>query len=99
MSQVSQDLEDEYLTELKLAHTGKEEKNRGKVFVGGLSWETGEESLREYFERFGEVTDCVIMRDKYTGHPRGFGFVKFLDETVADFVASQPHILDGRQVT
>ncbi|GJQ08300.1 hypothetical protein GpartN1_g91.t1 [Galdieria partita] len=100
MSQLCQSSESQYLIEqeMKLAHSGREDKNRGKVFVGGLSWETGEESLREYFEGFGEVTDCVIMRDKYTGHPRGFGFVTFQDETVADLVAGQPHVLDGRQV-
>lgn len=69
-----------------------------KVFVGGLSWETNEESLREYFARFGAVSDCVIMRDRHTGHPRGFGFVTYDDEAVADRVAAARHELDGRQV-
>ncbi|GJD10320.1 Uncharacterized RNA-binding protein [Galdieria sulphuraria] len=100
MSQVSSSSETQYYTEqeVKLAQSGREEKNRGKVFVGGLSWETGEDSLRAYFEGYGEVADCVIMRDKYTGHPRGFGFVTFQDDSVADLVASLSHILDGRQV-
>lgn len=69
-----------------------------KVFVGGLSWETDEQSLRDYFRRFGAVSDCVIMRDRVTGHPRGFGFVTYDDEEVAERVAAEFHELDGRQV-
>lgn len=69
-----------------------------KIFVGGLSWETGEESLRRYFEQIGTVTDCVIMRDRHTGHPRGFGFVTFADDDAAGAAASRRHDLDGRQV-
>lgn len=69
-----------------------------KVFVGGLSWETDETSLRDYFERYGPVSDCVIMRDRTTGHPRGFGFVTYDDQLVAERVAAEFHELDGRQV-
>lgn len=74
------------------AHAGK------KVFVGGLSWETDEASLRAYFAQFGAVSDCVIMRDRNTGHPRGFGFVTYDLELVADRVAAARHELDGRVV-
>ncbi|CAN8063697.1 unnamed protein product [Agarophyton chilense] len=69
-----------------------------KIFVGGLSWETDEQSLRAYFEQIGTVLDCVIMRDRHTGHPRGFGFVTFADEDAAAAAASRRHDLDGRQV-
>lgn len=69
-----------------------------KVFVGGLSWETDERSLRDYFGRWGLVSDCVIMRDRHTGHPRGFGFVTYEDECAAALVAAARHELDGRQV-
>ncbi|CAN8063393.1 unnamed protein product [Agarophyton chilense] len=69
-----------------------------KVFVGGLSWETDEQSLHDYFARYGSVSDCVIMRDRLTGHPRGFGFVTYDDQLVAERVASEFHELDGRQV-
>lgn len=69
-----------------------------KIFVGGLSWETDEDSLRRYFEQIGKVIDCVIMRDRNTGHPRGFGFVTFADEEAANQAASRRHDLDGRQV-
>lgn len=69
-----------------------------KIFVGGLSWETDEDSLRRYFEQIGPVLDCVIMRDRHTGHPRGFGFVTFADDEAAGTAASRRHDLDGRQV-
>lgn len=70
----------------------------GKIFVGGLSWETNELSMRSYFEQFGKISECVIMRDRATGHPRGFGFVTYVDGAVADRVAIEKHELDGRPV-
>jgi RNA recognition motif-containing protein len=70
----------------------------GKLFVGGISWETDEDRLREYFGRFGEVTEAVIMRDRSTGRARGFGFVVFADATVAERVTIEKHMIDGRMV-
>ena len=78
--------------------SGHQTSSGSKIFVGGLSWETQEASLRRYFETFGEVLDCVIMRDRHTGHPRGFGFVTFADDAVAERAAARRHDLDGRQV-
>ena len=37
-----------------------------KVFIGGLSYETTEESLKSHFEQWGEIVDCVVMRDPNT---------------------------------
>ena len=51
----------------------------GKLFVGGLSWQTTEDGLRFYFEKYGELVDVALMTDKRTGQPRGFGFVSFKD--------------------
>lgn len=51
----------------------------GKVFIGGLSWETTSDSLRYHFEKFGELSDVALMADKRTGQPRGFGFVSYKD--------------------
>ena len=47
-----------------------------KIYVGNLSSETTEEELRQEFEAFGEVTSVDIIIDKYSGRPRGFGFVE-----------------------
>ena len=38
----------------------------GKLFVGGLSWQTSQEKLREYFGQFGSVTDVLVMKDPIT---------------------------------
>ena len=70
----------------------------GKLFVGGISWETDEDRLRQYFGRFGEVTEAVIMRDRSTGRARGFGFVVFAHATVAERVILDKHMIDGRMV-
>jgi RNA recognition motif-containing protein len=51
----------------------------GKIFIGGLSWQTTEETLRYYFSKYGELADVALMMDKKTGKPRGFGFIKMLD--------------------
>ena len=53
----------------------------GKFFIGGVSWQTTEAELREHFAKFGELQDVALMRHKYTGQPRGFGFVKFKDNS------------------
>jgi RNA recognition motif-containing protein len=47
-----------------------------KIYVGNLSSEVNEEELRQEFEAFGEVTSVDIIIDKYSGRPRGFGFVE-----------------------
>jgi RNA recognition motif-containing protein len=46
------------------------------IYVGNLSREVTEEELRQEFVPFGEVTSVSIIRDKYSGQPRGFGFVE-----------------------
>ncbi|KAL3824460.1 hypothetical protein ACJIZ3_020489 [Penstemon smallii] len=70
----------------------------GKLFVGGIAWETSEESFSRYFRKYGEITDSVIMMDKISGRPRGFGFVTFADPEVADKVLQEDHVIDGRAV-
>ncbi len=47
-----------------------------KIYVGNLSYEVTEEDLRQEFGAFGEVTSTNIITDKYSGRPKGFGFVE-----------------------
>ena len=47
-----------------------------KIYVGNLPHEVTEEELRKEFKTFGEVTSVNIIKDKYSGRPRGFGFVE-----------------------
>jgi hypothetical protein len=49
-----------------------------KVFVGGLAWETHKDTLREHFERYGDILEAVIISDKLTGRSKGYGFVSSL---------------------
>lgn len=74
------------------------DSDEGKLFVGGIPWDTTEEKLKEYFNQYGDVTQTVIMRDKTTGRPRGFGFVVFADPSVLDAVLQEKHTIDGRTV-
>ncbi|EFJ10700.1 hypothetical protein SELMODRAFT_4662, partial [Selaginella moellendorffii] len=72
------------------------ETDQGKLFIGGISWETTEEKLKDYFQAYGEVVETVIMRDRTTGRARGFGFVVFSDPNCADRVLLDKHTIDGR---
>uniref|UniRef100_A0A7S3XN27 RRM domain-containing protein n=1 Tax=Heterosigma akashiwo TaxID=2829 RepID=A0A7S3XN27_HETAK len=68
----------------------------GKLFLGGVSWQTTEDGLKFYFEKFGKLKDCAVMKDKFTGQPRGFGFVQFEDASAVDKVLAEEHTIDGR---
>jgi len=46
------------------------------IYVGNLSYEASGEDLRQLFEPFGQVSSATIVKDKYSGQPRGFGFVE-----------------------
>lgn len=46
-----------------------------KIFVGGLPYHTTDDSLRKFFERFGEIDEAVVITDRATGKSRGYGFV------------------------
>lgn len=71
----------------------------GKMFVGGLSWQTSAEGLRDYFCRFGEVNECMVMRDPTTKRARGFGFITFADPTAVEKVlAIEIHELDSKRI-
>lgn len=70
----------------------------GKLFIGGISWDTNGERLKEYFSSFGEVLEAVIMKDHTTGRARGFGFIVFSDPVVSERVTREKHNIDGRMV-
>lgn len=46
-----------------------------KLFVGGLPYETDDQTLREYFEQFGEIREAVVIKDRDTQKSKGYGFV------------------------
>jgi hypothetical protein len=78
----------------------KEESMSKKLFVGGLSWGTSEEGLRQAFEPYGELTDVKLIVDRYSGRSRGFGFVTFANAEEAEQAMEQMNgtQLDGRSL-
>jgi cold-inducible RNA-binding protein len=71
-----------------------------KLFVGGLSWNTSDDGLRESFAAFGDVTDAKVITDRETGRSRGFGFVTFGSDEDAKKAAAalDGSNLDGRTI-
>jgi len=64
-----------------------------------LSWETTVKDVKEYFSKYGTVSDCVIKQDPSTGRSRGFGFVLFTDAQAVEKVLSEKtHTLHGRNI-
>lgn len=53
----------------------------GKIFLGGLTWQTTDDMLKTHFGKWGALNDVILMRNKITGEPRGFGFVQFQSST------------------
>src|SRR5512143_2969665 len=53
------------------------------IYVGNLSFDVKEENLQAAFQAFGQVSSATIVRDKYSGQPRGFGFVEMPDQNEA----------------
>jgi len=65
-------LEDE--TEKAIFQNKKE--NRANIYVGNLSPDVTENDLKEAFEAFGEIASVSVIKDKFSGEPRGYGFVE-----------------------
>ncbi|KAB0347745.1 hypothetical protein FD754_012602 [Muntiacus muntjak] len=87
------------LLRTRTGHDPKEPEQLRKLFIGGLSFETADDSLREHFEKWGTLTDCVVMRDPQTKRSRGFGFVTYsCVEEVDAAMCARPHEVDGRVV-
>ena len=71
-----------------------------KVFVGGLSWDTNDQSLADAFSALGTVTEAKVISDRDTGRSRGFGFVTFdqpadAQKAIAEMDGTE---LDGRTI-
>ena len=68
--------------------------------VDNLSYRTGTEELRSVFEKYGEIGDLFIPRDRFTRESRGFGFVRFYDKRDAEEALDRldGHNIDGRDI-
>jgi len=68
------------------------------IYIGNLSFDTTEEQLRQAFEGFGDVSNVNIIKDRYTGEPRGFAFVEMSsgDQATAAIAGLNGQDLNGR---
>ena len=71
-----------------------------KLFVGGLSWDTTDDGLRQAFASYGEITEAKVITDRDTGRSRGFGFVTFARSEDAKTAISKVDgtSLDGKTI-
>ena len=71
------------------------------IYVGNLSHDVSTEDLRQAFEAHGEVSSVNIIKDKYSGQPRGFGFVEMPDKAEAQTAIENLNGKDlrGQQMT
>jgi len=71
-----------------------------KLFIGGLAWHTTDETLRQGFEKYGNVEEAVVVKDRDTNRSRGFGFVRFATREEADAAKAEMNNVefDGRVI-
>jgi len=65
------------------------------IYVGNLSREVTEDELRQEFEAFGKVTSVNIIKDRYSGESRGFGFVEMATKSEAQAAINE---LNGKSL-
>lgn len=70
-----------------------------RIFVGALPKTLGEDAFREYFAKFGELTDIELMRRPGDSRNRGFGFIKYATGELSEKVINMPHVLSGQTLT
>ncbi|MEK6880218.1 MAG: RNA-binding protein [Nanoarchaeota archaeon] len=66
-----------------------------KLYVGNLPFSVTDEDLRSMFSSFGEITEAVLIKDKFSGRSKGFGFVTYTDEESANKAISE---MNGKEV-
>jgi RNA recognition motif-containing protein len=71
-----------------------------KLYVGNLSYQTGEDSLRSYFSEFGNVESVKIITDRDSGYSKGFGFIEMSndEEAQAAITGTNGKDFDGRKI-
>ncbi|MCA9385969.1 RNA-binding protein [Candidatus Dojkabacteria bacterium] len=65
------------------------------MFVGNLSWDTTNDSLRDFFAQIGDVEDAVVIMDKFKNRSKGFGFVTMAN---AEDAAKAMEMLEGKEL-
>ncbi|XP_049554417.1 cold-inducible RNA-binding protein-like [Orcinus orca] len=74
--------------------------HEGNLFVGGLSFDTNEQSLEQVFSKYGQISEVVVVKDRETQRLRGFGFVTFenINDAKDAMMAMNGKSVDGGQI-
>jgi len=72
-----------------------------KLYVGNLPWSIDDTKLKELFTSYGDIEEAVLIKDKFSGRSKGFGFVTFTDDASAEKAIAEMHEkdVDGRPLT
>lgn len=90
---------DQHTNNNSAQESNEEPEQFRKLFIGGLDYNTTEDTLRAHFEAWGEIVDCVVMRDPQSKKSRGFGFITYSKASMVDDAQNaRPHKVDGREV-
>lgn len=66
-----------------------------KLFVGNLDWGVTDQQLKEVFSQYGEIEEAIVVKDKFSGRSRGFGFATFVNDEDADKAIEA---LEGKEI-
>lgn len=73
--------------------------DKNKIFVGSLPWSITNDSLKEMFSKYGEITEAVVILDRDTGRSKGFGFVTFAsEESAKNALELNGNEIEGRKI-
>jgi len=72
-----------------------------KLYVGNLPWSIDDSKLKDLFSSYGDVEEAVLIKDKFSGRSKGFGFVTFTDDAAAQKAIAEMHEkeVEGRALT
>jgi len=70
------------------------------IYIGNLSYGTTEETLKTLFGEFGEIASVKVIKDRFSGRPRGFGFIEMPSNAEADqaIKALNGNRIDGNNI-
>lgn len=74
--------------------------DKKKLYVGNLPWTVTSDSLKELFAAYGEITEAIVISDRYSGRSKGFGFVTFANEADAEKAMAEmaDKDMEGRKI-
>jgi len=72
-----------------------------KIYVGNLPWAIDDKKLKEIFSEFGKISEAVVIKNKFNGRSKGFGFVTFSSEEEAEKAVAEMNEkeIEGRTLT